>query len=508
MNSRCHDAEIHMKKSLLKPLSSLILAALMMLGSFAACSTEDGGAQTPSDDTAVDQTAADTTAAPEETELVYAADIPSGTNYNGYNFRVAVADLTTIVWCDTDFSILEPSADIVENAVYERKTKVEGQLGVEITPVYYLGDVANEMSKSIQADENAFDIGFAPPKFSGARTTEGWFLDLNNFPNIDLSDPWWDQNSVEDLSIKGKLFTVAGDIGYNYKRSTSVLFFNKKLIETKQLENPYDLVNNNQWTLDKLFEMADNISEDLNGDSAISPADDLYGFANCPDTLNQMMVGAGVNVTEFDSEGTPTLCFMDERTTSVFEKITTFIYDDAKSFNWEAVGVNAGTKFTNDQLLFMPTEFWVITTYRDMATDFGVLPMPKYDASQENYGHIVNAHVAALLMIPRTNTDNNMTGHVVSALGAEGKNLITPAYYEVALKTKMSRDTESEAMFDIIFNSIDWNAGVIYNWGGFMDTTRSMVGAKNTDIASTYERMVKRINKDIEKVLEAYSKLG
>ena len=58
---------------------------------------------------------------------------------------------------------------------------------------------------------------------------------------------------MEDLSIKGKLFTVAGDIGYNYKRSTSVLFFNKKLIETKQLENPYDLFNNNQWTLDKLF---------------------------------------------------------------------------------------------------------------------------------------------------------------------------------------------------------------------------------------------------------------
>lgn len=494
-----------MKKSKFKAIS-MILATFMMVGCVSACSNENQDAKTP--DTGISSDRSDETTAPEDTgPIVYAANIPAGTNYNGYNFRVAVADLSTVVWCDTDFSILEPSADVVEEAVYQRKIKVEGQLGVEITPVYYLGDVANELSKSIQADENAFDIGFAPPKFSGARTAEGWFLDLKNFPNIDLSDPWWDQNSVEDLSIGGKLFTVAGDIGYNYKRSTSILFFNKKLIETKQLENPYELVNNNQWTLDKLFEMADNVSEDLNGDTQILPADDLYVFANCPDTLKQMLVGAGVSLTELDSEATPVLSFMNERTVSVFEKITTFIYDDSKSFDWEAVGVNAGIKFTNDQLLFMPTEFWVITTYRDMETDFGVLPMPKYDASQENYGHIVNEHVAALLLIPRTNTDNAMTGHVVSALGAEGKNLITPAYYETALKTKMSRDNESEAMFDIIFGSIDWNAGMIYNWGSFGDTLRGMVSSKNADIASKYEKNVNKINKDIQKVLDAYEKL-
>lgn len=86
-------------------------------------------------------------------------------------------------------------------------------------------------------------------------------------------------------------------------------------------------------------------------------------------------------------------------------------------------------------------------------------------------------------------------------------NLITPAYYEVALKTKYSRDNESEAMFDIIFNSIKWDIGFMYDWGGIKSALRALVTSKNADLASRYEKLVNQITKSMDKAVEAYSEL-
>jgi hypothetical protein len=48
--------------------------------------------------------------------------------------------------------------------------------------------------------------------------------------------------------------------------STSTLVFNKKLIQDHALENPYEIVHNNRWTLDKMIEMTRGVAQDLNGD--------------------------------------------------------------------------------------------------------------------------------------------------------------------------------------------------------------------------------------------------
>jgi len=494
----------------------MLLALMMTAGSFVSCSgsdAEDGGNQPENsavqteNGASAEETEAETEAETEPEELVYKADIPAGTDYDGYNFRVMVMDPSTIVWSDTDFSILEPSAEVVENAVYQRKMAVEEQLGISITPVYGIGNIAEPIATSILADDDSFDICFAAPLVISGKITDGLFLNLNSFPNIDLSDAWWDQNSVKDMSIDKKLYLVAGDIGYNYKRSTSVLFFNKNMITVNGLENPYELVENNKWTEEKMFEMADVITSDTNGDGVFKAGEDVFGFAHCPDTLYQMLVGGDVRMAKNNEAGIPEVTFMNEHTIDVFNTVTGMFYNENRTFNWEKVGVNAGTEFTSDKLLFMPTEFWVITTFREMDTDFGVLPIPKYSEDQADYHHCVNQTVAAMLLIPKTNRDHARTGNVVSALGAEGKNLITPAYYEVALKTKMSRDMESEAMFDIIFDSITWDPGFMYDIGSIKSMLGGLVSRLDTELASTYQKQQKLFTKGLERLVKGYAEL-
>ena len=48
-----------------------------------------------------------------------------------------------------------------------------------------------------------------------------------------------------------------------------VLFFNKKLIEEYDLDDPYALVKSGEWTLDRLFSMSSEMLLDLNGDGEI-----------------------------------------------------------------------------------------------------------------------------------------------------------------------------------------------------------------------------------------------
>lgn len=500
----------HIKRTI-----SLIMAALMIGANFASCSGEtqqpakqDAETGEPAPDSDAPKTDSANENGTEEENPVYRADIPSGTDYGGYNFRVKVMDLSTIVWYDTDFSVEEPSAEVVEQAVYQRKLNVEEQLGVKLSPVYTTGSMADSITQSVLADDDSFDVCFCAPLPISGQVTNGLFVNLNHFPNLNLDDPWWDAHAKEDLTVDGKLYLAAGDIGYNYKRSTSVLFFNKKMIVDYGLDDPYEMVENNRWTMAKMFEMADTVTDDTNGDGEIKAPDDLYGFAHCPDTIYQMLIAGDVRMARNNSEGIPEITFMTEHTADVFSTLTDMFYNGDRTFNWEQTGVNAGTKFTSGALLFMPTEFWVITTFRDMDTDFGVLPMPKYDEGQADFHHCVNQTVAAMLLVPKTNRDHERTGHVVSALGAEGKNLITPAYYEVALKTKYSRDMESEAMFDVIFNSLTWDPGFMYDLGGVKAMLLGMANGKQSDLASTWKKYERIAEKNLEKMVKAYAALN
>ncbi|MCR5263749.1 MAG: hypothetical protein K6D94_07745 [Clostridiales bacterium] len=108
--------------------------------------------------------------------------------------------------------------------------------------------------------------------------------------------------------------------------------------------------------------------------------------------------------------------------------------------------------FGDQRVLFADQSFYYLSTFRGMDEEFGIIPFPKYTEEQTQYhSRVEGGSVALIGMINMT--DSEETGAVLEAMASYGYNHVIPEYYEVALKRKTSRDTESEEMLDLIFRS-------------------------------------------------------
>jgi hypothetical protein len=144
-----------------------------------------------------------------------------------------------------------------------------------------------------------------------------------------------------------------------------------------------------------------------------------------------------------------------------------------------------------------------------MDSDFGILPLPKYDERQENYRSLVNPYTGVMLGIPKSVNDLDRTGMILEAISAESRYTLQPAYYDMNLKIKNTRDTDSEAMLDIIYDTryTLYDIAEIYNFGDFVGTIRRVpTHDGNANYASQFEKFEAKMQKDIDKTIENYAK--
>ncbi|MBQ8641004.1 MAG: hypothetical protein IJ480_02200 [Clostridia bacterium] len=191
------------------------------------------------------------------------------------------------------------------------------------------------------------------------------------------------------------------------------------------------------------------------------------------------------------------------------EKLAELMYNPVLSYSWSREKVTEAPAFEmyqEDKSLFYYGELHAVATMRSMESPFGVLPMPKFDQEQEDYHHGVNPYVAAVYSIPKTNTDTVMTGHVMDALGAASKNLLTPAYYDITLRGKVSRDEESAASLDIVISTIKYDLGLLGDWG-IGSVLNTMANEYNTDLASKIQEIEQSVAAKVDKMVAAVSGL-
>lgn len=86
-----------------------------------------------------------------------------------------------------------------------------------------------------------------------------------------------------------------------------------------------------------------------------------------------------------------------------------------------------------------------------MDTDFGIIPYPKFEESQDRYYSRVCYYMPSV--VPISCADPGFVGYALQALNFESYATVIPAYYDISLKGKVSRDNDSAEMLDVIFNS-------------------------------------------------------
>ncbi|MCL2099209.1 MAG: hypothetical protein FWH24_02080 [Oscillospiraceae bacterium] len=94
---------------------------------------------------------------------------------------------------------------------------------------------------------------------------------------------------------------------------------------------------------------------------------------------------------------------------------------------------------------------------------------------------------------------------ILEDLSAESRYTLQPAYYEINLRGKYARDNESSEMLDIILNNTAHDIGNVYDFGSFSSTTFWRYGRDMViNWASNFERYAERMERDIQRTIEAY----
>jgi hypothetical protein len=272
-----------------------------------------------------------------------------------------------------------------------------------------------------------------------------------------------------------------------------------------EIEDLYGLVKSGKWTLPKLLEISREISEDLNGDGIMNEHD-RYGLLYYRDGIPAFFAGCNEFIARKDADDLPYMSFNSEKVFSALDAIYDVIYDTDVAFHtMRAFGdggfiIRGGAMFQNDQALLMYIRMTEIENLRSMDTDFGILPFPKYDESQTDYISLVNSFIGSALCVPAT-ADPDISGAVLEAMAYESRYTLKPAYYEVTLKTKVGRDSESEDMLDIIFSNMNYDIGGIFRFGDIENDLMYHTMDLARDMLTRYQRNETRAEREIDQLV-------
>lgn len=88
--------------------------------------------------------------------------------------------------------------------------------------------------------------------------------------------------------------------------------------------------------------------------------------------------------------------------------------------------------------------------------------------------------------MPVTADNLDLTGRILEDMAYQSYLTVRPAYYEITLKGKVSRDNESGEMLDIIYSNINLDLTLAMSLSGLpIDTTmRSAMIDNRTDLSS------------------------
>lgn len=281
------------------------------------------------------------------------------------------------------------SAQVLNDAVLTRNRRLEEECNLTFECIVKTVD---QMATAIQNEAVTSTgefilIDFKMQDGTTAQALAGNLRDWQSM-DIDIDKSWWDSGTA-DFALRGKTYFMTGDANFHDDNFTYVMIFNKDMQKTYEstIPNPYQTVLDWEWTLDYFAGVIQGISAD-NGDG-VWDENDTYGFVATYEA-NSFFIGAGLRYIKNDRTMDAPELALDGHMDKLME-----VMDLAKSvfhannatymspLGQEGKGLSC---FKNGRAMFY-TEIasYLTTLSREMDTDYGILPIPKYDKAQEFY---------------------------------------------------------------------------------------------------------------------------
>ena len=423
-------------------------------------------------------------------------------DYDGYNFRMIESDTTSDGMLHYEVYAEEETGEPVNDAVFKRNLILNDKYNITISSAYYGARDYKAFANSVTAGEDLFDTVCANLSNTFVYSLNGYFREIHSFPHLNFAEEWWMQGVLEQTSLLHQNYFAISKGNINVINSMPVLFFNKQMAEKRSFALPYETVIAGKWTFDTLLEYCSNISQDLNGDGAFTE-EDLYGLTVNSFGAVTFALGSGFTFLQKDAEDIPHFQY-DESFVTYFQKvIETFTTGNMIFYGEKYPGRQETMKqmFIENKVFFYNEMLAYAALLRDMETDFGIVPMPKWDESQEMYCTFAHSDYGTSLAIPITNTkDDDRVGRILEDYAYYSMKYVYPAYLDTTVKNKQSRDEESAKMIDIIISnaSYDWTMSNMITL-----SLRELLTAGSTDIVSKFAANQSKYEKTLNKYVES-----
>ncbi|NCU26779.1 hypothetical protein EOM86_08680 [Candidatus Nomurabacteria bacterium] len=481
---------------------SLILSALIPL---TACSAQT--TLTPDDNDSAGIISEETS-----DEYKYHDNLPE-LDFQGASYDMLVSDNPG--WGDSIHLPEEYNGEPVNDIKIDIARAAEDRFNCAVTETVKPYEFVNDqMVNTIKAGDTTYDVMYLRDNEGDKFVREGLLLDYEDVPNIDLTSPWWDQKVLALSSINHHFYYACNAYDLTYYDRTHCMVFNKQMVEDYSLDSPYELVSSGKWTIFTMEELMKDIRKDVNGDGIFDDQDQWGYLSSSKELLANFWMGAGEQTVKKDSDD---LLYYglkgNERFISVIMKVFSVMWDEG---SWCPSYKDAPTDipaegiliFTAGRGLFMDETIRDLMTLRSADLNFGILPYPKYEESQEEYHSRIEA-AYKIACVPINNSDTELTGTLMEALACDACNRLIPAYYDTTLISKVTRDNESETMLEVIFGSLFFDYGDTWWCGDIRDGIFwNLFKNNNSNIVSKIEMIENIVNSNIERTIPSYSKDG
>lgn len=476
-------------------LFCLLAAALIACG--------DSGA---SEQQTVADTAANTEATETEAPRLYNDNLPADLDTEGKTLRAVTNTYDGDMRHARITAEEDEMGELVNDAIYSTNLALAERFGIAFEETC-VEDATVEARRVVNAGDDVYDLITTIDRDAYTLASEGMILALDSLKYVDLSQPWWNGTLNEALTVGGRLWAGYSDAMLTSYDYTHIILFNKELISSFDLDNPYDLVADGTWTFEKFAKMAEDVTSDINGDN-VYDENDRYGWLSIAKHISpSFWVAAGVQTITKDANDIPVYTMGEnQRMLDVLQLAYDMSWGDSYWYHVEELhgaSVKEPPIFANGNALFTSTTFYTLfdSYYRDIEFDYGIIPYPKYDEAQETYYSRVEG--GNLCFVPVTCADPDFAGAMMEALACEFKNTVLPAYYEMGLKVKYSRDEQSGQVLDLVMSNRIYDLGdTIYNPAVRDGFVFNKMTSGKAITASDIEKSVKKVTKTIEKMVE------
>ncbi|MBE6633973.1 MAG: extracellular solute-binding protein [Ruminococcaceae bacterium] len=358
----------------------------------------------------------------------------------------------------------EDVSEPINEAIYYRNLTVEDRYNAVILE-QETDTMIDTLTKAVMANSGErFQIAMITDSKVNVAKVAGLLGSWNDMTYCDFSRDWWNQDAANCFSLNGDQYGAVGDFSLSMHSKNYCYFFNKKLYSTiEDAEDLYGLVRDGKWTVEKMLEIGELYTADLDGDGLWFDGTDQYGVAGTSKVNYQMILtGAGMRLVEQDANGVPYFALNSAGNVDRISNIIELFSNTTGYYNNNYASPNGGinsTEFLEGRVLLLASTVWNMTDYKNYDIHYGVLPAPKLTEEQAQYYSIsVGGEVACVARSIKPEEIENVS-ILIEAMSSLSSTNLVPVYKENTLKSRYSNAPEDAEMLQMIFDTTIFDLG-------------------------------------------------